>query len=84
MTKPRISYQAFIAKYLHVIDLILHRLLIIQRQPQAVFCRKDVLENFANFTWKHLRGSLLKETAIQVFSREICEIFKNKYFEEHL
>ena len=26
----------------------------------------------------------LKETPTQVLSREICEIFKNTYFEEHL
>ena len=25
-----------------------------------------------------------KETPTQVFSREICEIFKNTYFEKHL
>ena len=25
-----------------------------------------------------------KETPAQVFSREICEIFKNTYFEEHM
>ena len=34
---------------------------------------------------KHLWWSLfLKETPTQVFSREICEIFENTYFEEHL
>ena len=54
-----------------------------------------VLENFANFTGKCLRWSLslikpeglqiyLKEIQTQVFSCEICDIFKNAYFEECL
>ena len=54
-----------------------------------------VLENFANFTGKHLCWSLslmkseclqlyLKETLAQMFSCEICDIFKNTYFIEHL
>ena len=37
------SYQAFIAKYLHVTDLILHGLLIIQKQPLQVLCKVVVL-----------------------------------------
>ena len=28
-----------------------------QKQPPEVFCRKDVLRNFAKFTGKHLRQS---------------------------
>ena len=50
---------------------------------------------FANFIGKHMCWSLffnkvagpktlLKETPVQVFSSEFCEIFKNIYFEEHL
>ena len=57
------------------------------------FCKKTVLRNFANFTGKHLRQSLIfnkvaglrhkicnfikKETLTQVFSCEFCEISKN-------
>ena len=57
---------------------------------------EGVLENFANFTGKHVSWShfviklqplgpatILKKTPTQVFSCEICEIFKNTYFEEH-
>ena len=42
--------------------------------------------SFANFTEKHLCWSLFwshiyeNETATQVFSCEICEIFKNTFF----
>ena len=45
--------------------------------------KKGVLKNFANFAGKHLCWSLL-ETETQVFSYEICEFFKNTYFEKHL
>ena len=60
-----------------------------------VFCEKGVLKNFAKFTGKHLfRVSFLiklqaeasnffrKETLIQIFLCEFCEIFKNTYFYE--
>ena len=45
-----------------------------------------VPKNFAKFTGKHLCRSLFfnKETPTQVFSCEICEIFKNTYFVENL
>ena len=58
-----------------------------------------VLTNFVNFTGKHLCLSLFliklpegseglqlyqKETLTQVLSCEICEIFKNTFFTEHL
>ena len=59
------------------------------------FVKKDVLKNFANFTGKHLRWSLLLinrqdfwfATLLKtgsntcVFLREHSEIFKNAYFE---
>ena len=40
--------------------------------------------------WKYLFKKVaglqlyLKETPTRIFSREICENFKNNYFEEHL
>ena len=60
-----------------------------------VFYKKGILINFAKFTGKHLRQSLFliklpatlfiqKETLTQVFSCELCEIFKNTFFTEHL
>ena len=62
-----------------------------------VFCKKNGLKNFTNFTRKHRcwslfltnlqarwRVTLLKKTSAQVSSCKICEIFKNNYFEEHL
>ena len=56
-----------------------------QKQPPEVFCKKDVLRNFAKFTGKHLFNGLClnkvaglvcnfikKKTLAQVFSREFC------------
>ena len=44
-----------------------------------VFCEKGILENFAN------EGLLLKRHfKTGVFMWNICEFFKNEYFEEHL
>ena len=58
-----------------------------------VFCKKSVLKNFAKFTGKQLCQSLFfnkvagqacnfvkKETLVQVFSCEFCEIFRNTFF----
>ena len=58
---------------------------------------KGVLKNLRNFTGKHLCWSLflikfqvfkplilLKRDSNTLFSCEICEIFRNSYFEEHL
>ena len=48
--------------------------------------KKGVLRNFAKFTGKHLCQSLFikKETLVQVFSCEFCEISKNTFFTEHV
>ena len=56
-----------------------------QKQPPEVFCKKDLLRNFAKFTGKHLFNGLClnkvaglvcnfikKKTLAQVFSREFC------------
>ena len=69
----------------------------VQKQSPEVFCKKSVLKNFANFTGKHLCWSIFiiklqafnlqvfkKETPAQVLSCEVCETFKNNYFEEYL
>ena len=62
-----------------------------------VFCKKGILKNFTKFTGKHLRQSLIfykvsglslqlikKETLVQVFFCEFCEIFKNTFFIKYL
>ena len=51
-----------------------------------VFCKKRVLRYFAKFTGKHLCQSLFfkKETLVEVFSCEFCEISKNTFLIEHL
>ena len=59
--------------------------------------KKGILKNFVNFTRKNLCrrhflikldfwefATLLNKTPTQMLSCEICEIFKNNYFEEHL
>ena len=58
-----------------------------------VFCKKDVLKNFAKFTGKYLCQTLFfnkvaggacnfikKEALAQMFSYEFCEISKNTFF----
>ena len=68
-------------------------MLELQRPPPEVFFKKAVLENFANFTGKHLCQILIqnkaaillkKGTLAQVFSCEFYEIFKNSFLVEHL
>ena len=65
---------------------------------QRCSLRKGVLRNFAKFTEKRLCQSrffikllhaeaynfIEKETLVQVFSCEFCEISKNAFFTEHL
>ena len=46
----------------------------VQKQPQEVFCKKGVLENFETCNF------IKKETLAQVFYCEFCEIFKNTFF----
>ena len=66
----------------------------------AVFCKKGILKNFAKFRAKYLCQSLpfiiklqawgciknfIKNNALaQVFSNEVCEIFKDTFYTEHL
>ena len=57
-------------------------------QPRNVFYEKRILKNFSKLKGKHLcqsiiNATLLKETLVQVFSCEFCEIFKNTFFTEH-
>ena len=71
-------------------------MLQIKSRHRRCSVKKGVLKNFTNFTRKHQCWSpffnkvagaydfIKKETPTQVFSCEICEIFKNTYFEEHL
>ena len=58
----------------------------------TVFCKKGVFENYQNAQKKHLcqslffnkvadlRNCIKKEAVAQVFSCEICKIFKNIFF----
>ena len=47
-----------------------------------MFYKKGVLKNFSECTWKQLRSvTLIKKTPVQVFSCEICEIFKNLFWQ---
>ena len=53
-----------------------------------VFCKKGALKNFAKFKRKSCRfqanSYIKKDTPTQVFHYELCEIFKNTFFTEHL
>ena len=50
--------------------------------------KRGVLKNFVDFTGKHqclnCKISLLKKTPTPVFSSEICSVFKEIHFVEHL
>ena len=65
------------------------------KQLPEVFHKKSVLKSFAKFTGNTCAGVsfLIKleafnfikiETAVQVFSFEFCEIFKNTFFRKHI
>ena len=61
---------------------VLPSLLLIMLLSEAVvgvFCKKDVLANFAKFTSKHHKG-----IPVQIFSCEFCEISPNTFFKEPL
>ena len=56
---------------------------IVRSSRPEVFCKKNVLKNFAKFTGERLGQSLFfnkKETLAQAFSCEFCEIFKKLMF----
>ena len=44
-----------------------------------VYCKKDVLRNFAKFTGKHPCQSVYFNKVAQVFSCEFCEVSKNTF-----
>ena len=56
-----------------------------QKQPPGVFCKERFLRNFTKSTGKQLCQSVFfNETLAQVFSYELCQIFKNTFFIEYL
>ena len=90
-------------EYLSDWEVVIHwinfskNLLIVQKEPPAVFYKKVGLTNFTKFTGKHLCQNLFfskvadlslatlfkKEALAQVVSWEFCEIFQNSFFTEH-
>ena len=69
----------------------------VQKQPPEVFCRKmcswkfhkihrktPVPEAFFNRLWPQACNFIKKETLVQVFSCEFCEISKNTFFREYI
>ena len=76
-------------------SLILVKLQLLPKQPPKVSQKKVFLERCLQNSQENtfVRDSILiklqasgckKETLVQVFSCEFCEIFKNTYFTEHL
>ena len=59
---------------------------ICEKQQTKVLCKKICSYKFRKFHRKTPEGLQLykNETPIQVLSCEICEIFTNTYFAEHL
>ena len=86
--------------YMHIHQLfpnlysIFPRFYCASEAATGVFYKKTALESFTKVTGKHLCRSLFftkveglrpkKETSTQVFSYELCEIFKNTFFAEYL
>ena len=59
---------------------------VLKQPSQKSSVKKGVLKNFAKLTGKHLCPSFFikKETLVQVFSYEFCEILRTLIFIEHL
>ena len=65
--------------------------LLVRNSHPEVFCKKDVLRNFAKFTGRQLCESrffnkiagVVPETLSQVFSCEFIEISKTTFFTEN-
>ena len=61
-----------------------------KKQPREVFDKKKVFQKILQNSLQNTcaRDSLIKfikkETLAQLFSCELCEFFKNTYFEEYL
>ena len=49
-----------------------------------MFYRKGIVKNLAKFKGKQMCRGLQKETAVEMFSCELSNIFKRFYFEEHV
>ena len=59
--------------------------LIFKSNCSPMFYKIDVLKNFVEFTWNHMRSVTLKRNSpVWVFSCEFFKIFKNPIFTEHL
>ena len=56
----------------------------VQKQPPEVFPKRRCPSKVLKFHRKTPMLESKKETPAIVFSCEICEIFRNIYFEEHL
>ena len=61
-------------------------LLFLEVVDQRCYVKKGFLKIFVKLTGKHLCWILflLRKTPTQLFSCDLCEIFKNTYFIEHL
>ena len=82
------TFGLFVKPHVSNKKLIITKLTFFDFSHQRCSVEKYIPKNFANFTGKHLCRSLspailLKRDSNMDFSSEICEIFKNTYFEEH-
>ena len=70
-----------------IMEMALRELERTEAGTEVVLWKKVFLKNLTNFTGKDLCWSLFlmkSQDPTQMFSCEICEIFNNIYFEEHL
>ena len=91
------DYHSFVPIQKGNVRILRHRKSSIELRTSCpeMFCKKDVLKNFAKFAGKHFCQSIFfnkveacnlikKETLAQVFSCEFFETFKNSLIVEHL
>ena len=81
-------FGLFVKPHVSNKKLIITKLTFFEFSHQRCSAEKYIPKNVANFTGKHLCWSLspailLKRDSNMDFFSEICEIFKNTYFEEH-
>ena len=59
---------------------VLNNLAVVRSSRPEVLCKRSVLKKFGKMACNFIK----KETVVQVFSCEFCEIFTNTFFIKHL
>ena len=76
--------EVFLKRRTGVTEPAVHRFSIQNRSFLKIHRKRPVLKSLFNKVAVLGSATLLRKTPTQMLSCEICEIFKNNYFEEHL